>query len=100
VKLSWSPADDVVVVVVAVVVGRGGRGAGGEELVEPPEQQGVQVLWVTRGWGARTGRGADVETPLMQSHVFAYFYHCLAPVWAAGLGYRDRRGSSKKRADR
>ena len=37
-KLSWSPADDVVVVVVAVVVGRGGRGAGGEELVEPPGQ--------------------------------------------------------------
>ena len=39
-KMSWSPADDVVVVVVAVVVGRGGREAGGEELVEPPGQDG------------------------------------------------------------
>ena len=38
--MSWSPADDVVVVVVAVVVGRGGREAGGEELVEPPGQDG------------------------------------------------------------
>jgi len=100
VKMSWSLADDVVVVVVAVVVGRGGRGVGGGGLVEPPEQQGVPALWVTRGWRAGTGREVDVETPLMQSHVFAYFSHCLAPVWAAGLSYRDRRGSSKKRADR
>jgi len=63
VKMSWSLADDDVVVVVAVVVGRGGRGVGGGELVEPPEQQGVPALWATRGWGARTARGGDVETP-------------------------------------
>ena len=45
-KMSWSLADDVVVVVVAVVVGRGGRGAGGEELVEPPGQDGDCNHWL------------------------------------------------------
>lgn len=86
------------VAAVAAAVGRVGTAATAEGPVAPPRQRGGRALWGRGGSVARRGRGGGGGTPLLRSDVASCFYHCLGPVQAVDLSYRDHHGSSKTRA--
>jgi len=83
---------------IAAAVGKVGRAAAAAEPAAPPRRQGGRALLVRGGSVAMRGRGGGGETPLPRSDVAFCFSHCLGPVRALDLSYRDHRGSSKKRA--
>jgi len=83
----------------AAAVGRGGTAARAAEPAAPPRQQEGRALLGRGGWEATRGRGGGGETPLLpRSDVASYFSHCLGPVRAVDLSYRDHHGSSKMTA--
>jgi len=82
----------------AVAVGRGGTAATTAGPAAPPRQRGGRALWGRGGLVARRGRGGAGETPLLRSDAASCFYHCLGPVRAVDLSYRDHHDSSKTRA--